>query len=141
MWGLYFGFFVIIEKRFLLQSLGRRPAFVGHVYTLLVVMIGWVLFEMEHLASAWRFIGVMLGFSGHGFADQQALYVLSTNIVLFVVLAICATPLPGKILSRMKEQSSIAGVITVPLIYFLFMVLSTAYLVNETYNPFLYFRF
>ena len=65
--GLYFGFFVIIEKRFLLQSLGRLPAFVGHVYTLLVIMIGWVLFEMEQLASAWRFIGVMFGFGGHVF--------------------------------------------------------------------------
>ena len=63
--GLYFGFFVIIEKRFLLQSLGRSPAFVGHVYTLLVVVIGWVLFEMEQLVSAWRFISVMFGFGGH----------------------------------------------------------------------------
>lgn len=140
-WGLYFGFFVIIEKRFLLQSLGRLPAFVSHVYTLLVVMIGWVLFEMADLASVWRFMGVMLGFGGHAFADQQALYDLSTNAVLLVVLAICATPLPGKLLSSMKEKRRVAGILTVPLIYFLSLVLSTAYLVNETYNPFLYFRF
>ncbi|MFE5318348.1 MBOAT family O-acyltransferase [Paenibacillus sp. NPDC056579] len=140
-WGLYFGFFVLIEKLFLLQSLGRRPAIVCHVYTLLVVMIGWVLFEMEHLASAWRFIGVMFGFGGQGIVDQQALYDLSTNVVLFVVLAICATPLPKKMLTCIMGKWRTAGVITVPLIYFLFMVLSTAYLVNETYNPFLYFRF
>jgi alginate O-acetyltransferase complex protein AlgI len=140
-WGLYFGFFVMIEKLLLLRWLGRRPAFVGHVYTLLVIIIGWVLFEMDHLASAWRFIGVMFGFGSHGFADQQALYGLSTNVVLLVVLAFCATPLPGKILACMKEKWRIAGVIAVPLIYILFMVLSTAYLVNDTYNPFLYFRF
>ncbi|USG67895.1 MBOAT family protein [Brevibacillus ruminantium] len=140
-WGLYFGFFVGMEKLFLFKWLGRKPAFVGHVYTLLIVIFGWVLFEMDHLASAWRFIEVMFGFGGHGFSDRQALYALSTNLVLLSVLAICATPLPGKALSFMKERGGISGVITVPLIYFLLMVLSTAYLVNETYNPFLYFRF
>ena len=81
-------------------------------------MIGWVLFEMEQLVSAWRFISVMFGFGGHVFADQQAHYDLSTNGVLFVVLAICVTPLPGKMLSCMREKWRIAGVITVPLIYF-----------------------
>ncbi|OME94682.1 MULTISPECIES: MBOAT family O-acyltransferase [Paenibacillus] len=140
-WGLYFGFFVIIEKLLLLQWLERRSAFVGHVYTLLVVIIGWVLFEMETLSSAWRFIGAMFGFGGHVFVDQQALYDLSTNVVLLVVLAFCATPLPGKMLSFIKEKWRIAGIIAVPVIYLLFMVLSTAYLVNATYNPFLYFRF
>ncbi|MGG4343306.1 MBOAT family O-acyltransferase [Paenibacillus lautus] len=140
-WGLYFGFFVMIEKLLLLRWLERRFAIVGHVYTLLVVIIGWVLFEMDHLASAGRFIGVMFGFAGHGFADQQALYDLSANVVLLVVLAFCATPLPGKMLSFIKEKWRMAGIITVPVIYFLFMVLSTAYLVNATYNPFLYFRF
>jgi len=140
-WGLYFGFFVMIEKLLFLRWLGRMPTFVGHVYTLLVVIIGWVLFETDHLATAWRFINVMFGFGGHDFVDRQTLYDLSTNAGLLVVLAFCATPLPGKILACMKEKWKIAGVIAVPLIYFLFMVLTTAYLVNDTYNPFLYFRF
>lgn len=140
-WGLYFGFFVMVEKLLLLRWLERRPACVAHIYTLLVVIIGWVLFEMDHLASAGRFIGVMFGFSGHGLADQQALYALSTNAILLVVLAFCATPFPAKILSYVREKWKIAGMITVPFIYILFMTLSTAYLVNETYNPFLYFRF
>ncbi|MFU1794447.1 MBOAT family O-acyltransferase [Paenibacillus azoreducens] len=140
-WGLYFGCFVMIEKLFLLRWLGRCPAFLRHFYTLLIVILGWVLFEMDHLASAWRFIGVMFGFGGHGFADRQALYDLSTNVVLLALLAFCATPLPGKILTFMQEKWRIAGMITVPVIYFIFMVISTAYLVNATYNPFLYFRF
>jgi len=140
-WGLYFGFFVMIEKLLLLRWLGRCPAWAGHVYTLLVVIVGWVLFEMEHLAAAMRFIGVMFGFGGHGFADRQALYALSTNAALLVVLAFCATPFPGKMLAYVKTKWKTAGAIASPLIYFLFMALSTAYLVNETYNPFLYFRF
>ncbi|MCM3039519.1 MBOAT family protein [Paenibacillus motobuensis] len=140
-WGLYFGFFVMVEKLLLLRWLERRPSCVAHIYTLLVVIIGWVLFEMDHLASAGRFIGVMFGFGGHGWADQQALYALSTNATLLVVLAFCATPFPARILSYVREKWKIAGMITVPFIYILFMTLSTAYLVNETYNPFLYFRF
>lgn len=140
-WGLYFGFFVMIEKLFLLRLLERFPAWIRHVYTLLIVILGWVLFEMEHLASAWRFIGVMFGVYGNGFADRQASYDLSANAVLLAVLAFCATPLPGKVLSYVKNRWKIAGAVAVPLLYVLFMFLSTAYLVNETYNPFLYFRF
>ncbi|MDP4097689.1 MBOAT family protein [Paenibacillus sp. P96] len=140
-WGLYFGCFVMIEKLFLLRWLGRSPVVVRHAYTLLIVIIGWVVFEMEQLASAWRFISVMFGFGGHAFADRQALYDLSANAVLLVVLALCATPLPGKALTYMKQRWRTAGVIVTPLVYVLFMVLSTAYLVDATYNPFLYFRF
>ncbi|MEK4358368.1 MBOAT family protein [Paenibacillus sp. FSL M7-1455] len=140
-WGLYFGFFVMIEKLFLLRWLSRCPAWFGRVYTLLIVIVGWVWFEMEHLAEAVQFIGVLFGFGGHGFADRQALYALSANAALFIVLAFCATPIPGKMLAFVKTKFQWAGAIAAPLLYFLFMALSTAYLVNETYNPFLYFRF
>lgn len=140
-WGLYFGFFVTVEKLFLLKWLQRCPGFMGHVYTLLIVIIGWVFFEFDNLASAWQFIGTMFGYGAHGFADHQACYDLSANIILLTVLALCATPLPRRVLSSLREKGNMAGAIAVPVIYFLFMFLSTAYLVNETYNPFLYFRF
>lgn len=140
-WGLYFGFFVTVEKLFLLQWLQRGPGFIGHVYTLLIVIIGWVFFEVDNLATAWQFIGTMFGYGAHGFADQQALYDLSANIILLIVLVLCATPLPRRVLSAIRERGNMAGAIAVPVIYLLFMFLSTAYLVNETYNPFLYFRF
>lgn len=140
-WGLYFGFFVTVEKLFLLKWLQQRSGIAGHVYTLLIVIIGWVLFEFENMAAALQFIGTMFGFGAHGFADNMALYSLSTNLVLLVVLALCATPLPRKALSHLRERSKMAGAMAVPAIYFVLMMLSTAYLVNETYNPFLYFRF
>lgn len=140
-WGLYFGFFVTAEKLFLLKWLQRSPGFVGHVYTLLIVIIGWVFFEFDNLTFAGQFIGTMFGYGAHGFADHQALYDLSANFILLAVLALCATPLPRRVLSSLREKGNMAGAIAVPVIYFLFMFLSTAYLVNETYNPFLYFRF
>ncbi|MMZ57423.1 hypothetical protein D1872_193560 [compost metagenome] len=83
----------------------------------------------------------MFGYGAYGFADYQALYNLSTNLVLLIVLALCATPLPRRALSYIRERCNMVGTIVVPVIYFIFMFLSTAYLVNETYTPFLYFRF
>ncbi|BFH15302.1 MBOAT family protein [Paenibacillus melissococcoides] len=141
LWGLYFGVFVTAEKLFLLKWLQRSPRFVGHVYALLIVMVGWVLFEYENLGSAAEFIGAMFGYGAHGLADRQALYDLSANVVLLIVLGFCATPLPRKALSFFREKGKMAGVVLVPAMYFLFLLLSTAYLVTETYNPFLYFRF
>lgn len=140
-WGLYFGLFVVLEKLFLLKILGRVPAVAAHLYTLMIVMVGWVLFEMEDLGAAGHFIRVLFGFGGEGFVDRQALYGLFTNAVLLVVLAICATPLPRKALSYVKTRWSATSTAAVPVIYLLFLLMTTAYLVNETYNPFLYFRF
>jgi alginate O-acetyltransferase complex protein AlgI len=140
-WGLYFGLFVTIEKLFLLKWHKRWPRPAEHLYTLLVVIVGWVLFEFDQLASAWTFIGTMFGFGAHGWADRQALYNLSTNGVLLVLSALCATPLPRKMALRLKDRWRPGGAIAVPALYFAALVLSSAYLVNETYNPFLYLRF
>ncbi|NKI24396.1 MBOAT family protein [Paenibacillus dendritiformis] len=141
LWGLYFGVVVTAEKLFLLNWLQRSPRFAGHVYTLLIVIMGWVLFEFENLGSAAEFIGAMFGYGTHGWVDRQALYDLSANVVLLIVLTLCATPLPRKALSLLREKGKMAGAVLVPAMYLLFLWLSTAYLVTETYNPFLYFRF
>lgn len=140
-WGLYFGFFVTVEKLFLLKWLQRWPRPAEHLYTLLVVVVGWVLFEFDRLASVWTFLAAMFGFGAHGWADRQALYDLTTNGVLLMLAALCATPLPRRIALRLKESWRAGGAIAIPAFYIAALVLSTAYLVNETYNPFLYFRF
>ncbi|MCM3268034.1 MBOAT family O-acyltransferase [Paenibacillus elgii] len=140
-WGLYFGFFVTAEKLVLLRWLQNKPRMVGHAYTLVIVMVGWVFFEFEKLASAAAYIGTMFGFGVHGFADNRTWYELSANFLLLIVLALCSTPLPSKALAWLTERFQRTGVIAVPAVYFVLLFLSTAYLVNATYNPFLYFRF
>ncbi|MCC3372895.1 MBOAT family protein [Cohnella sp. REN36] len=140
-WGLYFGFFVTFEKWFLLKWLQRLPAFVSHVYTLMIVIIGWVFFEFEHLPAALTFIGTMFGAGAHGFVDNRSLYDLSTNALLLLVMALCATPFPRRALRNVRSKFARFGSIAASAVYFIFMVASTAYLVNATYNPFLYFRF
>ncbi|MGG1518437.1 MBOAT family protein [Paenibacillus oryzisoli] len=140
-WGLYFGVLVTIEKLFLLKWLHRCPRTTGHLYTLLAVIVGWVWFEFDSLTSAWTFIGTMFGFAAHGWVDRQALYNLSTNGILLALAALCATPFPRKMASRLKIKWRLGGAVAVPALYFAALLLSTAYLVEETYNPFLYFRF
>ncbi|CAG7627868.1 Peptidoglycan O-acetyltransferase [Paenibacillus solanacearum] len=140
-WGLYFGLLVTIEKLFLLRWLKRWPRPVSHLYTLLAIIVGWVWFEFDRLASAGTFIGIMFGFTAHGWADRQALYDLSTNGILLVLSALCATPFPRKVAARLRGRWRIGGAVAVPALYFAALALSTAYLVTETYNPFLYFRF
>lgn len=140
-WGLYFGIFMTIEKLFLLKWLENKPRFISHIYTLIVVIVSWVLFQFENTAQMTHFISTILGFGTHILVDERALYYLSTNTILFIILAICSTPLPIKIVSYVREKFNIISTIVVPLIYLLLMFLSTAYLVNESYNPFLYFKF
>lgn len=140
-WGLYFGCFVAVEKLFLLKRLNRWPKWAGHLYTLLIVVVGWVLFEFEHLPSAWMFIRAMFGFGEHDWVDGQALYDLTTYGGLLVLLALCATPLPRKVLEQMKARWNSVGMIVALVLSIISLVLSSAYLVFEDYNPFLYFRF
>lgn len=140
-WGLYFGLFVTLEKLFLLKWLKNRMSFIGHVYTLIIVLIGWVFFEFENLSVAMNFLGTMFGFNQSVFLDNKTLYYITTNFMLFIVLAICSTPFPKRVFVYIREKLKLPGAIGIPVFYVILAVLSTGYLVNDTYNPFLYFRF
>lgn len=140
-WGLYFGLFVTLEKLFLLKWLKNRMRVIAHVYTLIIVLIGWVFFEFDNLSVAISFLGTMFGFNQTAFMDNNTLYYLTTNFTLLCILAICSTPFPKKALVYIRERLKVPGAICIPIFYVILVVLSTAYLVNYTYNPFLYFRF
>lgn len=140
-WGVYYGVFVTIEKVFLLKWLEKRPKFIAHIYTLLVVVVGWVFFEFESMPNGISFIKAMFGFGSNPIINKNALYYLYTNIILFIILPICSTPLLKNISLYIKEKTKSFGVVVMPIMYMLLLVLCTAYLVNQSYNPFLYFRF
>ncbi len=139
-WGLYYGILLIVEKYLLKDILARLPAFVKHIYTMLLVMIGWVFFFSPDIGSAFGYLGTMLGIGANGFMDSMAVYYLYNNLLMFIVLIICSVPYTYKRFLRLemgkKSYRSIAMIS-----YILIFVLATACLVNATYNPFLYFRF
>lgn len=141
LWGLYFGFFLCIEKMFLGKWLEAHTPFLGHIYTLLIVIVGWVLFELESLSQCAGFIKVMFGFGGVSLFDSRAIYYLYTNTFLLIIAAVCSTPIIKNFFEKIQTKSKKLVYNALPLVYLLLMFLSTAYLVNESYNPFLYFRF
>ena len=141
LWGLFYFVFLTAEKLFLLKPLRKAPAAVGHVYALIVVLLGWVLFACEDIGAAGRMYSAMFGI-GAPLADDQALFYLSGSLVMLAICAVAATRLPKclaeKLGSKLPEgvfQYLRYGVILVVLFA------SMAFLVADSYNPFLYFRF
>lgn len=141
LWGLYFGVILTIEKCFLKKWLDRQPNFVGHIYTMLIVILGWVFFEFDDMTKGMEFTRVMFGMGGSGLFDKTCLYYLRSYALYFIVLIISCTPLPKRVASNMRTRFEGFSLAVQPILYIILLLLSTAYLVNESYNPFLYFRF
>lgn len=141
LWGLYFALFLILEKGFLKQWLEEKPAFIGQLYTIVVVIVGWVLFEFQDIGQGALFIKTMFGLGKNKLIDNASIYYLQSYGLIFIILALASTPILKKWARRLEEKLYTAKAIIFPVLYFVLLFLSTAYLVNESYNPFLYFRF
>lgn len=136
-WGLYYGILLIIEKYLLEKPLSRTPEFLRHIITLVIVMIGWVFFSSSTLSAAFSYIGSMFG-AGAGFADSTAKYLLSSYALPLLIGIFAATPLYKKVLALI--DSSLTDKLKI-VFYPLMLILCIIFMVSETYNPFLYFRF
>lgn len=142
-WGLYFGIILMLEKFLWGKTLERLPGWLRHGYVLLIVIFGWVLFVFEDMGAGLDYLRVMLGLSGAGFWDTQFLYYLVSNGLLLAALGLGSTPLPNLIWERAGTwlQEKKLGALMAPACYLLIILAATAYLVDASYNPFLYFRF
>lgn len=144
MWGVYFGIWLILEKLFLLKWLKKAPGWVSHVYTMVLVLISWVIFAFDDLSVGVAYIGAMFGFSGAGFANQQTAYLLYTNILLLLVLFFASMNWGQRIWAKVQQRMgshSVAYEVVKSVAFTAVFLLSVAYLVDASYNPFLYFRF
>lgn len=142
-WGLYFGIILIIEKTFLLKRLKKAPKAVGSIYTLLLVIVSWVIFAIEDISQIPVYLGSMLGI-GTALYDQNSLYLLVTNVTLLVILIPAATNLPARLMKKIfpSEDRAVAVQTVLKNVFCLaLLILSVASLVSDSYNPFLYFRF
>lgn len=134
LWGLYFGVILIIEKWWGLRLLSRLPRFVRHIYALLLILIGWVLFAFDQLPMVRGYLQAMMGFNHQPLLDNTTLYFAYTNATLIIVLVIASMP--------RKQSTKHETRHLLPLVWYgLLLFLSVAYLVDATFNPFLYFRF
>lgn len=138
LWGLYYGLLLILEKFVLKKFLDRLPSFVQHIYTLFIVIIGWGLFYFTDVGQLGEFMADLFNF-GNGICGNQAFNLIMSNLPMLIIAAVASTPLAAMLYNRFEhtrfmwipETLYCMGVFAV----------STASLVNQSYNPFLYFRF
>ena len=142
LWGLWFAVLLLIEKLWLLPLLERRRV-LAHVYTLFFVTLGFVLFDADSAAQALSRIGAMLGAGGLPLSSAQAVYYLKSYGPLLLFGILCATPLPKKALSALREKRGAKSVLDAlePIALLVPLLIGTAFLVDGSFNPFLYFRF
>ena len=143
-WGIYYGCLLLIEKMFLKKLIDNAPAIISHVYCMLAVIIGWVLFASRDIESAAAYLGVMSGASGNVLVDNAFIYYLKSNAVMLVISLLFSTGIfreifePEEISDKIRTRVSHSAAV---ILHAFILFMSTAYLVTETYNPFLYFRF
>ena len=141
-WGLYFGIILSIEKLFLLQRLEKMPSFIRRIYSLSLILLSWVIFAFDSLQEGLKFIGSLFGSGNIDLYNSDSLYLITTNIVLISILFIGSTDIPKKIWSFLydKYQGSFIY-ISENIGLLIVLILSVSYLVDQSYNPFLCFRF
>ena len=141
LWGIFYGILLIAEKFFLLDKLKKAPAFIGWIYTTFCILTGWVLFAIEDLSKLGGYFGAMFGF-GAGLCDNNAMWQLVSYLPLLAVCAVASTPVFTKLYKRLNQKFTCAVMTAADALGITCgTLLSTAYLISGSYNPFLYFRF
>lgn len=145
-WGLYYGLILILEKMFIGKYIDRLWKPFRHIYTMFIVIIGWLFFRSNSMIYARNYLLVMLGLRGQALIDNQAIYYLVQYRYAFIIAIIATTPMCPFISKKLKEISRpyLENVVfngIEPILLISLFLLCIMYLVNSTFNPFIYFRF
>lgn len=141
-WGLYFAVLLTLEKMFLGKYLAKSKV-ISRIYVLFLIVISFVIFNAANMSEALQYIGGMFGIGASGLAGSEWLYNLRSYAFIMVIAAIGATPVPKLIVNKLKQTKAgdVAVSVLAPVFTVFIIVLCTAYLVDGSFNPFLYFRF
>lgn len=137
-WGLYFAVLLIIEKLWLLPHL-KRSRVLSHVYVLLLVTLGFVIFNAGSLLNAARQLGAMFGFGSLPLTSAESVYYLKSYAGVLIIAAVGSTPAAKKLYAMLSGKKPFA--VLEPLCLAALLIVCTAYLIDGSFNPFLYFRF
>ena len=144
-WGLWFAFFLILEKLFLGDILESVPKVFGRIYTLAVVLISWVFFALESPGEILVYLQAMFGMNGVGPVNSLAMFLCNEYLVLLVIALVACLPLGSRLVHALKSSKTGPAMALYRLgekvIPAVLLLLSVAYIVDASYNPFLYFRF
>lgn len=139
LWGLFYALLLTMEKVFLGKWLKSHPV-MGHIYVVLTVMLGFVLFNAESLIQVGQDLSGMFFASGIPLISKEAVYYMKSYLVVFILGIVGATPLYKKVQDKILDKCSICAIIE-PIFLTVLLLIVTAYLVDGSFNPFLYFRF
>ena len=140
LWGLYYGVILIVEKVWLLRPLQKAPAAVQHLYSLLLIILGWIIFALTDFGAIGGYFAALFG--AHGGLDSSTMYLLTSNLILLVIAGFASTRLPAKLAAGFVQRLTPAGQTAVKCIFYTgVLLMCIAFLVGDSYNPFLYFRF
>ncbi|MBU5226288.1 MBOAT family protein [Clostridium senegalense] len=141
-WGLYFGIIIYFEKKFILKILNRIPKIVSHIYLLIVVVSGWTIFYFTNLTDSIKYLKIMFGLSNNSIVNTETKLEIVNNIFWIILALIGTTPILPYIKRKLleKDREYILTILVV-IINVMILILSTAMLIGDSYNPFLYFRF
>nr|WP_297874683.1 MBOAT family O-acyltransferase [uncultured Blautia sp.] len=142
LWGLFFALLLILEKLWLLKGL-QKHSVLAHIYVLFFVMLSFLLFDAQTLPEAVSHIGGLFGMGGISLSSPETLYYLSSFAPILVLALLGATPLPKTLFLKLAQRPVIGKLITWTELFALLALLlvMTAFLVDGSFNPFLYFRF
>ena len=141
LWGLYYGCLLLLEKFFLREKLDKLPKPISHIYTLLVVLIGWVFFMSPNITTAFSTLGKMISIGSTTFANNQAKFMLKSYFIVFVLAILLSTKVYDRIQIFVYNQYKMKAVYTTWTIYIILIIVCIAFIVGGTYHSFLYFAF
>ena len=140
LWGLYYGVILIVEKVWLLRPLQKAPAAVQHLYSLLLIILGWIIFALTDFSAIGGYFAALFG--AHGGLDSSTMYLLTSNLILLVIAGFASTRLPAKLAAGFVQRLTPTGQTAVKCVFYTgVLLMCIAFLVGDSYNPFLYFRF
>ena len=142
-WGVMFGVILIIEKLWLGKYIEKMPNVLKRVYVLFIVMLSFIIFNANNITEAYRNIIGLFGANGESFINNYTIYYLKNYFVVLIIAIIGATPLLKNAIEKLKQKELFNRIINVlePICIVIILIIVTAYLVDNSYNPFLYFRF
>ena len=140
MWGVYYGLLLVMEKFVMRDVVEKMPKILRHLFTVLLVIIGWVFFFSDSIGNAISYLGSMFGF-GSGIFDSTALYYLGSSWLILIVAVVAALPFVTRFFSKLYNRKGNLAVILSVVFFGLLLLLCVASMMNDTYSTFLYFQF
>ena len=142
-WGLLFGIILIIEKIFLNKFMEKLPSFIRRIYVLFIVMILFIIFSSDNMSVALTNIKGLFGMNGEAFVNDYTLHCLKSYLPVLIIALLGSTPFIKILIDKLRKNKYVNNIINIlePILIVVILVVVTSYLIDNSYNPFLYFRF